>query len=103
MCSLFVSVLSSSVSEQRACGEATVEASAVEPSDGGGTGGGVAAAMRTRALLIWNIYNSALTILETGGYKVFIYIYTHTHYTIIHICLCVSLSVLVYLSVLRLS
>lgn len=90
MCSLFVSVLSSSVSEQRACGEATVEASAVEPSDGGGTGGGVAAAMRTRALLIWNIYNSALTILETGGYKVFIYIYTYTLYNYTHMSVCLS-------------
>lgn len=89
MCSLFVSVLSSSVSEQRACGEATVEASAVEPSDGGGTGGGVAAAMRTRALLIWNIYNSALTILETGGCKVFIYI--HIHIIQLYTYVCVSL------------
>ena len=87
MCSLFVSVLSSSVSEQRACGEATVEASAVEPSDGGGTGGGVAAAMRTRALLIWNIYNSALTILEAINY-----IYTHTLYNYTHMShVCVSL------------
>jgi hypothetical protein len=89
VCSLFVSVLSSSVSEQRACGEATVEASAVEPSDGGGTGGGVAAAMRTRALLIWNIYNSALTILEAIKY---LYIYIiHIHIIQLYTYVCVSL------------
>lgn len=90
MCSLFVSVLSSSVSEQRACGEATVEASAVEPSDGGGTGGGVAAAMRTRALLIWNIYNSALTILEAIKYLYIYILYTYTLYNYTHMSVCLS-------------